>query len=78
MAQHIEPANPRATVLAKISKGNDIETHMRRVEVDDVSFIEFRDYIPSLNEYRRGYWFPDNRDTLLKILEALVDIAEAE
>jgi hypothetical protein len=48
------------------------------VEVEGVRVIELRDYIPSLDEYGRGYWFPLNSDTIFSLINGLTDIARSE
>lgn len=65
----------RIMLIRAIPKGSDLETHVRRIEVDGQSFVELRDYVPSLGEYRRGYWFPDSGDFLTGVVAALVGAA---
>lgn len=56
--------NAKPQVLETIPKGTDLEVHIRVVTIGDVSYVEMRDYVPSLKEYGRGYWIPDNADSL--------------
>ena len=43
--------------LTKISKGPDLETHVRRCWIGGKEFVELRDYIPSTKTYSRGVVF---------------------
>lgn len=61
-----------AEVLSTIRKTADLETHVRLVEVDGVSVLELRDYIPSLKEYGRGYWIPADGATVSQLAQALL------
>lgn len=47
----------QVVILARIPKARDLETHVREVDVDGTLVLELRDFIPSLSEYGRGYWF---------------------
>lgn len=57
-----------ADLILSVPKQPDIDTHVRVVRVEGVEVLEIRDYIDSLGEYGRGYWFP---------LEALDDVIAA-
>lgn len=71
--------NPAAArVVQTIRKATDLECRVRFVEVEGVRVIELRDYIPSLDEYGRGYWFPLNADTIFSLINGLTDIAQTE
>jgi hypothetical protein len=70
------PASAR--VVQTIAKATDLECRVRIVEVEGVRVIELRDYIPSLDEYGRGYWFPLNSDTIFSLINGLTDIARSE
>lgn len=60
----------RTRTIVQIDKAPDLKSHLRYVEVDGVQVIELRDWVPSLGEYRRGYWFPaDERQALIKALQ---------
>ncbi len=50
------PANTQT--LLEIDKAPDLKAHVRVVEVAGVKVVEVRDFIPSLGEYGRGYWWP--------------------
>ena len=72
----------KETLLVRLAKAPDLETHLRLVEVDGIGIegigvVEIRDYIPSLAEYGRGYWFTmDDENSLRKIGNALIDLAD--
>lgn len=69
----------KETVLASFKKAADLETHVRLVQVEDRQVLEFRDYIPSLGEYGRGYWFsPDDRAGLNEVVNALIEVLNGE
>jgi len=70
------PANTR--VVAVIPKASDIECHVRIIEVENVRVLEFRDYIPSLQEYARGYWLPLNESALYGVLNAVTEVMNSE
>ena len=63
-------------VLCKIGKGTDMEAHLRTVTVDNVTFVEIRDYIPSAQEYGRGYWVPFDKASLNTLSKTLADLAK--
>lgn len=66
----------KAHIEGRIHKAPDLEMHVRTLEVDGEKFVEFRDFVPSLNEYRRGYWVPNDRAVLVQIIESLLPLAE--
>lgn len=59
-------------VLTQFRKASDLDTHVRVVEVDGLKVLEFRDYIPSLGEYGRGYWFPAEGPVLNEVVQSLL------
>lgn len=65
----------KTSVLARIKKSSDLETHVRLVRVEGAEVLEFRDYIPSLDEYGRGYWFNANDMTNLKLVSDAIQEA---
>ena len=71
--------NPAATrVVGVLQKAPDMECHVRVIEVENVSVVEFRDFIPSLNEYGRGYWVPLSEEALYGLVGLLTEIADVE
>ena len=62
-----------SVVLARIPKAQDLEVHVRRLNIDGVEVIELRDYIVSLKEYGRGYWVPANAAAVSELIKALQD-----
>lgn len=68
-----KPSTTDQTIVT-IPKANDLETHLRIVKVDGVRALELRDYIPSLDEYGRGYWLPLQREPLNELLQAMVRV----
>jgi hypothetical protein len=63
----------KTRVLNVIWKAQDLETHVRSVEVEGVRVLEFRDYIPSLEAYGRGYWIPiENKSALNDIADSII------
>lgn len=71
MAQ-AQPLAGRSTTVAVFHKLPDLDTHVRIIEIDGQSRVELRDYIVSLDEYGRGYWFPEN--DLDAVIRALTSI----
>lgn len=69
----------RGETLGVIRKAKDLDIHVRAVEVDGVRVLELRDWIPSLEEYGRGYWVPLERSKLNALASAVLHAAtEAE
>lgn len=62
-------------VLAKLRKSNDLETHVRALNIDGVGAVELRDYIPSLDEYGRGYWVLADKTVLAALGQAIMQAA---
>jgi hypothetical protein len=63
----------KSRVLSVIRKAQDLETHVRSVDVEGVRVLEFRDYIPSLEAYGRGYWFAtDDKQALNDVVDVLM------
>lgn len=71
-----DPAITRT--ITTLTKAADLECHVRLVTVENVRVLEFRDYIPSLNEYGRGYWVPMTRDAVFTLLNGLTEVAQTE
>jgi len=66
--------NPGSTLLiGSIPKASDMECHVRIVEVDAVKVVELRDYIPSLQEYGRGYWMPMDENSVFGVIALLTE-----
>lgn len=71
-----KPASTR--VVAVLPKAPDLECHIRIVEVEDVRVAEFRDFIPSLEEYGRGYWLPMTESAIYGAINGLTEIVNSE
>lgn len=71
-----DPASTR--VIQTVEKSSDLECHLRVVEIEGVNVVEMRDYIPSLQEYGRGYWLPLRSDVIFSLINGLTDVARAE
>jgi hypothetical protein len=71
--------NPaKSRVVAVLSKAPDLECHIRVIEIENVKVAEFRDYIPSLEEYGRGYWLPLTEGALFGAVNAVTEIVNSE
>lgn len=70
------PASVR--VVAALPKAADLECHIRVVEVEDVRVVEFRDFIPSLEEYGRGYWLPMTEAAIYGAINGLTEVVNSE
>ena len=71
--------NPAKTrVVAMIPKAPDLECHVRVVEVENVRVVEFRDYVPSLEEYGRGYWIPMSESALFGAVNGITEVVNSE
>lgn len=64
-------------VLARITKGEDLEVHTCRATLDGVTVLDIRDYCPSTGMYGRGTTLPWNTETL-KVLGAAISNAKRE
>jgi len=71
-----KPAHTR--VVQSITKAPDLECHVRVVEVEGVKVVEFRDYIPSLNSYGRGYWVPLRAEDVFSLINGLTEVVKSE
>jgi hypothetical protein len=65
-------------VVQSITKAPDLECHVRVVEVEGVKVVEFRDYIPSLNSYGRGYWVPLRAEDVFSLINGLTEVVKSE
>lgn len=71
--------NPaQVSVIQAVPKSVDLDCHVRVVEVEGVKVLEVRDYIPSLEEYGRGYWMPMNAESVFTLINALTEVARRE
>lgn len=66
----------RQRVLARFDKAQDLETHVRLVEIDTITSLAISDYIISLDEYGRSYWLPRDPASLKLVAQALSNITE--
>lgn len=57
------------TILAKVTKAEDLEVHTCKATIDGVTVLDIRDYCPSTGLYGRGTTLPWNTETL-KVLRA--------
>lgn len=70
------PASSR--VVGVIAKAPDLECHVRVIDVENVRLVELRDYIPSLQEYGRGFWLPLTEAALYGVMNSLTEIVNSE
>lgn len=63
-------------VRLTVRKAGDLETHVRTIEIDGSRYVELRDYIPSLEEYGRGYWFPFDKGFLVSLSKVIAEISK--
>ena len=63
-------------MLAIVPKAQDVETHVRLVEIDGITSVALSDYIPSLKEYGRSYWMSVNEVNLKMVAQALSQITD--
>jgi hypothetical protein len=68
----------KIATAAKIAKAPDLQTHVRLVGFGNVQIVEMVDFIPSLGEFGRGYYLPNDPAVLTELLGALVAIVEGE
>ena len=52
------------TVLAQMTKAEDLEVHVCRARIDGVKVLDIREYVPSTGVYGRGTTLPWNTETL--------------
>lgn len=72
-----QPARINRVVLAKVTKAEDLEVHTCKAQVDGVTVLDIRDFVPSTGEYGRGTSLPWNTETL-KVLQAALTAAKKE
>lgn len=71
--------NPaKSRVVGILPKAPDLECHIRVIEVENVMVVELRDYIPSLEEYGRGYWLPLSETALYGTINSLTEVINSE
>jgi hypothetical protein len=71
--------NPaKSRIVGVLPKAPDLECHIRIVEVENVRVVELRDYIPSLEEYGRGYWLPMTESALFGAINGLTEVINSE
>lgn len=68
----IREAEPK--VIKTLVKGHDLELKIATVWMDNLQFVEIRDFIPSTGEYGKGAVFP--LALLGQVLEALQYVEE--
>lgn len=56
------PANPfDRDVILTLNRRHDLDIHVSRVVVEDLSYVDVREFIPSLGQYGRGILLPVSR-----------------
>jgi len=60
--------------LGRVPQGIDRELHVREVKIENMTFVDIRDYIPSLKEYGKGALI--RRNDLPNLLEILNQYAD--
>lgn len=63
-------------ILWSAPKAADLEAHLRLVTIEDVQFLEIRDFIVSTGEYGRGYWLPFGALDLMGLAAELTAISK--
>lgn len=63
----------RRELIATLEKAPDLEARIYRTNVDGVTCLEFRDFIPSQGKLGRGYWLKDGAFAALVANAALKD-----
>jgi hypothetical protein len=61
-------------VLASFRKATDLDTHVRVITIDGIRVVEIRDFVPSLEEYGRGYWFPAEAGVINEVVQAMLKV----
>jgi hypothetical protein len=62
----------RSRLQRKFRKGRDLEMHVSFTKIEGLEFVELRDFIPSLEEYGKGYLFPSS--LLAEVVEVLTEM----
>jgi len=66
-----------ARTLVTLPKSADLEVHVRLLSIEDRTIVEFVDYVPSLQQYGRGFWLPiEDPGALRGLARALAEAAE--
>lgn len=58
-------------VLARLPRTDDLEVHLRLVDVDGEVFVELRQYVISLKKYGRGVWLHKDPEVLTMLRDAI-------
>lgn len=62
--------------LLTLPKSADLQVRVRLLHVDGRPVLELVDYIPSIDQYGRGFWLPVNSpESLHALAQALTDAA---
>lgn len=69
-------ARAKKRMVKVFPKANDLETHLRVVEIDGLSYVELRDFVLSTKEYGRGYWLPLNKALLNELSKDLASLSK--
>lgn len=64
------------TVASRISKFDDVEVHVSKVVAQGQTYVEIREFVPSLGQYGKGVTLPmsllDTLSSGLEMVSALV------
>ena len=67
----MEDFEVHSSVIRRIKRKEDLEIHVREVEIKDLQFIDIREFIPSRNFYGHGIIFPRSDELIEDLLTAL-------
>ena len=60
-------------VVDVFHRRHDLEIHVARIIVEDLSYVDVREYVPSLGQYGRGILLPVSQATdIAKAIEEAV------
>ena len=62
--------------ITVVPKTFDIKTRINLLTIDGVEAVEFRDWVQSLNEPSRGFWFPATPEVLDAVIAALQSVRD--
>lgn len=59
-----------SNLVKRIKRKEDLEIHVREIEIRDLQFIDIREFIPSRNFYGHGIIFPRSDELIEDLLAA--------
>lgn len=65
-------------LLCEIRKSKDVVLKIRLMMNQGMRYVDFRDWLESKDTWGRGYWIDYDREEIIEIASALLDVAERD